>query len=187
MPRMLELTMTQGAEQPDLANGGRVALIATGTTRDRHAETLMHAGYDVYAFDDPYAAMLALCRKPLVFRAVAVSLQAIYPKEMSLISVVGRRYPHMRLIACDTDGRPAALEQARRLGVTDILDAEGPRPVDTQPVEGASSKTHDASRADAVALTEEEAAALAEDAANDTAQGPLLTPEELRALLSDEH
>ncbi|MEM6562204.1 MAG: hypothetical protein AAF656_11435 [Planctomycetota bacterium] len=169
--------MTAAADQPESVPTGRVALVATGPMRDRRAETLMTAGYDVHGFDDPYAAMLAICRKPLVFRALAVSLQAIYPKELDLVSAVAQRFPHVRLLACDTDGRRTTLIDAVQRGVTDILDDHGITPADTE------RESADVSLANPAELTDEETAALARP--TDTPTDPVLTPEEIRALLSD--
>lgn len=165
---------------------GRVALIAGPTTRDQHAETLMRAGYDVYGFDDPYDAMLAICRKPLVFRAVTLSLQGIYLQELAIIPVISRRYPHMRLVACDTHGRRAAFDRARELGVTDQLDGGGIRPVENAKKRDPGTVRLSNASTDLPmppGLTSAEAAALAEPIDD----GPLLTPEELRALLNGGH
>ncbi len=77
---------------------------------------------------DPYAAMAELCRRPLAYRAVILSLPTLYPEELALIGAVKRRFAHIELYLTGADGRLAALAEAMRQGADGLLDADGLHP-----------------------------------------------------------
>jgi hypothetical protein len=69
--------------------------------------------------------MAELCRRPLVYRAIILSLASLYREEMALIQSVKRRWPHVDIWLTQTDGRHAALADAMRLGADGLLSEDG--------------------------------------------------------------
>src|SRR5258708_17145608 len=87
---------------------GRALLVSNPAARADVRETLGRLGYGCAESDDPYTAMAELCRRPLVYRAMILSLSGLYREELSVIAAVKRRYPHVELWLAHTDGRQAA-------------------------------------------------------------------------------
>lgn len=139
----------------------------------------MNLGFDVDSFGDPYAAMVEICQRPLVFRAVVLSMQSVYPQELSILAALARRFPHLELVLCDVQGRPAATQQALRLGATGLLEGDTIRTPNQPPAKPPQRPD------EAQPLSAAEAEALAAPAAAPIPDGPVLTPEELKALLGD--
>src|SRR5687768_6890235 len=94
---------------------GRALLVASPASRAHPLEILGGLRFDVTEVDDPYAAMTELCRRPLVYRAVILSLASLYREELSIVATVKARFPHVELWLAHTDGRQAALAEAMRL------------------------------------------------------------------------
>lgn len=86
---------------------------------------MQRLGYGAAELDDPYAAMAELCRRPLVYRAVVLSLGGLYREELHLIDGVKRRFPHIEIWLSHTDGRQGALADAMRLGADGLLAEDG--------------------------------------------------------------
>src|SRR3954451_12097155 len=76
---------------------GRALLVSNPAARADVRDTLARLGYGCAEADDPYAAMAELCRRPLVYRALILSLGGLYREELSVISAVKRRYPHVEV------------------------------------------------------------------------------------------
>ena len=104
---------------------GRALLVSNPAARADVRATLARLGYGCGEADDPYAAMAELCRRPLVYRAMILSLSGLYREELSIISAVKRRYPHVEIWLAHTDGRLAALAEAMSLGADGLLDDDG--------------------------------------------------------------
>ena len=115
--------LTAGSNSPPAASGQALALVASASATDL-TEELTRLGYRVTAIDDPYAAMVELLDRPLVYRALVVSLPALYREELSIIRAVRSRLPHVDVLLDHTDGRHAALAEAMRLGATGLLSEE---------------------------------------------------------------
>jgi hypothetical protein len=151
-------------------------------------ETLARLGYGCGEADDPYAAMAELCRRPLVYRAMILSLSGLYREELSIISAVKRRYPHVELWLAHTDGRQAALAEAMGLGADGLLDEDGLHriamngsPSDTTPT---LAPLDDLERvADSITTSPTTRAQDLDDEL--TPDEPLLSSEELKALLQE--
>jgi hypothetical protein len=103
----------------------QLLLIGPGSVAEELAPAASQAGFEVHALDDPYLAMAEVCRRPLVFSAVAVCLSAVYREELQLIRTLRHRLPHVEVLLCHTDGRQAAMADALRLGATGLLGEEG--------------------------------------------------------------
>ena len=182
---------------------GRALLVAGAGSRAKPLEILRDLGFDAAEFDDPYAAMTELCRRPLVYRAVILSLAGLYREELSIIPAIKSRFPHVELWLAHTDGRQAALAEAMRLGADGLLAEDGLHRVasaaasgtaaaaaSTAGVSGSISPTVTTASWPATEAPASESAA--QDAAHGDAHddsgtpGPILTPDELKALLQEQ-
>lgn len=168
---------------------GRALVVGNTSSRASAAEILQHLCYQVQETEDPYAALAELCRRPLAYRAVILSLQSLYREELQIISTIVGRYPHIEIWLTHTDGRAAALAEASRLGAHGLLSEEGLHrfaiagreagpshtgPMGTRPVR--------ATPAEMPELNAQERSFLDAPAAGDA----VLTAEELRALLQEQ-
>jgi hypothetical protein len=169
---------------------GRALIIGSPACRNAPLGTLQRLGFTCAEIDDPYSAMAELCRRPLVYRAIILSLASLYREEMALIQAVKRRWPHVDIWLTQTDGRHAALADAMRLGADGLLSEDGLHR--TALTSGTT---------DTVYRTSEPAPAAAQapvsavppvdpdpDAQDEEMAGnePILTADELRALLAEQ-
>jgi hypothetical protein len=69
--------------------------------------------------------MAEICRRPLVYRALIVSLNVTYPEELAIIHAIKSRFKHVDVWLTDIDGRQASLAEAMRLGADGLLSNEG--------------------------------------------------------------
>ena len=102
---------------------GRALAIVPEPDRTLAAQALGRVGYEAVFAADPYAAMLELSGRPLAYRAVLLSLVALYPPELRMIEAIKGRFSHVDVFLADVEGRGAALAQAVRLGADALLDA----------------------------------------------------------------
>jgi DNA-binding NarL/FixJ family response regulator len=130
-------------------------------------------GYSCVELDDPYAAMAVLAAQPLAYSCLVLSLNTFFRGELQLIRAVKHRFPHIEVWITRFEGRQQSVDEAMKLGADGFLDADG---------------LH---RLSAV-LPEKPAAATAAPAASTPPPAsespiiePVLTAEELRALLDD--
>lgn len=114
-----------GVSLPVTRPSGRAVVVAGPVSRAELLAALGELGYEGTGIDDPYAAMAELCRRPLVYRALVVSLAGVYREELTLIAAVKRRFPHVDVWVTHTDGRQAALAEAMRLGADGLLAEDG--------------------------------------------------------------
>src|SRR4029079_7461695 len=75
--------------------------------------------------DDPYAATVELLKRPLVYRALVVSLSSLYREELPVIATIRKRLPHVDIWLAHTEGRQAAMVEALRLGAAGLLADDG--------------------------------------------------------------
>jgi hypothetical protein len=161
---------------PSPGSSGQVlALVATASAGSLTAE-LDRLGYHSTMTDDPYAALIELLDRPLVYRALVVSLPSLYREELSIIRTVRAKLPHIDVLLAHTDGRQAALAEAMRLGATALLSNEAVhRLADVNPAP--------AGEVSRPAMEESQPPPI--DDGPDELE-PLLTAEELRALLQEQ-
>jgi hypothetical protein len=170
---------------------GRALIIGSPACRNAPLGTLQRLGFTCAEIDDPYSAMAELCRRPLVYRAIILSLASLYREEMALIQAVKRRWPHVDVWVTQTEGRMAALADAMRLGADGLLSEDGLhrtaltggttdtvyRTSEPAPVAGAATPISAVPPVDSEPEPHEE-----ETGANE----PILTADELRALLAEQ-
>ena len=197
-----------GVSLPVTRPSGRALIVGNPSSRPEPVGTLQRMGFGCAESDDPYAAMAELCRRPLVYRALVLSLSSLHREELGLISGVKRRFPHVDIWLTQTDGRQAALAEAMRLGADGLLSGEGLHRIAVSGTEPASFEPQDPiplpvreapAQQPAVAQVESAASAATpapaaahaprqpappEDAS--TAGEPVLSAEELRALLQEQ-
>src|SRR3954466_8539424 len=117
--------MTSSLSMPVVRPSGRCLVVANGQCQAQPLATLRQMGFDCAAFAEPYSAMIALTRRPLVYRALVLSLQSLYREELLMIATVKRRLPHLEVWMTQASGREASLMDAMRLGADGLLDDEG--------------------------------------------------------------
>jgi hypothetical protein len=157
---------------------GRALVVGSPSSRSGPLGTLQRLGFQCAETDDPYAAMAELCRRPLVYRALILSLQNFYREELQLIQLVKRRFPHIEIWLTQTDGRQASLAEAMRYGADGLLDEEGlHRTAVGAPSEIRNPEPAPLPPAAPEPAPVEESVGIAE---------PVLTADELRALLQDQ-
>src|SRR5206468_7809549 len=114
-----------GVSMPVTRPTGRALIIGSPACRTAPLNTLGRLGFTCAEVDDPYSAMAEICRRPLVYRAMILSLASLYREELAIIASVKRRWPHVDVWLTQTDGRHAALADAMRLGADGLLSEEG--------------------------------------------------------------
>src|SRR5947208_3201830 len=114
-----------GVSLPVTRPSGLALVVANPAGRAQPTHAMSSLGFDCADMDDPYAAMSELCRRPLVYRALVLSLASLYREELQLIPTVKRRFPHVEIWLTQLDGRQGALAEAMRLGADGLLGEDG--------------------------------------------------------------
>jgi hypothetical protein len=169
---------------------GQALLVAGPGNRAQPLDVLRGLGYGATEADDPYAAMTELCRRPLVYRAVILSLASLYREELAIIPTIKSRFPHVEVWLTHTDGRQAVLAEAMRLGADGLLADDGLHRIasptgETAPVLPPEPFEPTTTEFAAHAGTPDDASSH-DDSSNDPSTGPVLTADELRALLHEQ-
>jgi DNA-binding NarL/FixJ family response regulator len=170
------------------APAGHALVVCAEASLPALSGELESLGFRVTLAPDPYAAMAELLERPLVYDAVVLSLPAVYRDELSLIRTLRHRMPHVEVLIAHSDGRHAAMAEALRLGATGLLGEEGIHRLMQVNASFAPAAIRPEPAAAAAARNE-----IAPSASNDRADDPvltddnqpLLTADELRALLAD--
>jgi hypothetical protein len=163
---------------------GRALVIAAPAARQQPLEALQRLGYSCAEVDDAYAAMCELCRKPLVYRALIISLASLYREELAFIESVKHRFPQIEIWLTHIDGRQAALAESMRLGADGLLAEDGLHRIAISGVGAAEMPRETSAQSAGAAGDTEEGNNIIE---RDLSIGePVLTAEELRALLHEQ-
>lgn len=180
------------ASNPTTRTIGQALVVAPPAARGSVVALLGRLGFECAQADEPYSAMRELVRRPLVYRAVVLSLAGLYREELAIIPTLKRRLPHLDVLLTQTDGRQSSLADGLRLGADGLLDDEGIHRISGQ--SGATfTPTSVSDQAETKAPHVAPAAALVraerpprDDSDDEFAVGdPVLTADELRALLQD--
>jgi DNA-binding NarL/FixJ family response regulator len=154
---------------------GQAMVIAGASSRQQPVQALERLGYSCAEADDPYSAMIEICRKPLAYRAVILGLNSLFREELAIVAAIKQRFGHIEVWLTQTDGRQSSLAEAMRLGADGLLGEDGLHRVAVMPaVEPVAA---------AVTTIEEESAP--EEPAELPMSEPVLTADELRALLQE--
>lgn len=182
-----------GVSLPVTRPAGRALLVGGMGCRAEPLGHLTERGFQCAEAEDPYAAMMDLARAPGHFQCVVLSLQSLFREELSFVAAVKHRWPTMDVWLTQTDGRAAALAEAMRLGADGLLTEDG---LVRTAVAGASPLTlHRPATSDPIPMPLPPATSEAEGSSPDSAfhdpfhdetgGEPVLTAEELRALLQE--
>ncbi len=181
-----------GVSLPVTRPPGRALVVGQPAYRGAPVAALHKRGYVCTEMDEPYDAMVQLCRRPLFYSAVILSLNSLYREELPIISSIKRRFSHVDVWLSDTDGRQAALAEAMRLGADGLVAEDGLHRIAAVPVAqgdgpapaGEISESPEGHSPNAEpAKSPPEGGGLS--GAQDRSADPLLTIEELRALLQE--
>jgi hypothetical protein len=184
-PGLLLGEEVSGVSLPVTRPTGRAIIVGQPACRSAPAATLGRLGFACTEVDDPYDAMVQLCKKPLSFSTLILSLNSLYREELAIITSVKQRFSHVEIWLTDTEGRSSALSEALHRGADGSVAPDGlhrlaatsaapPPPLSPAPAPRRTPATVAAAPAAAPAPEPAEAAG-----------DPLLTAEELRALLQD--
>jgi hypothetical protein len=176
-----------GVSMPVTRPTGRALIIGSPSCRTAPLNTLQRLGFTCAEIDDPYAAMAEVCRRPLVYRAIILSLASMYREELPIIQSIKRRWPHVDIWLTQTDGRHAALADAMRLGADGLLSDDG---LHRTAIAGSASESlYSRSEAGSGAWPVSAVPPVdpADSADPDMSDNePILTADELRALLAEQ-
>jgi hypothetical protein len=179
-----------GVSLPVTRPSGRALLVCNPASRPQTAESLAKHGFVCDPADEPYAAMVELCRRPMTYRAVILSVAGLYREELAIIRAIKRRFAHTEIWLTHTDGRQGALAEAMRLGADGLIDDEGLHRI----AMGASADQEQGRATGAENLSgmasdpSDHLPALARsmDDVDEPSDEPILSADELRALLQEQ-
>lgn len=177
-----------GVSLPVSRASGRALVIGSTECRALGVGVLGDLGYQVAEFDEPYSAMAELSRRAANYRALIISLSTLYREELQMIAAVVARFPQVEVWLTHTDGRPAALAEAMRMGAHGLLSAEG-----LHRFAGVTQEPRSESQSSPAEIPEPQTTAPPMTLStteqpreiNASAGEPVLTAEELRALLEE--
>ncbi len=153
------------------AAAGRALIVGNPQGRGTTLAAMQAMGFACAELDDPYAATAELLKRPLVYRALVLSLSSLYREEITVIATVRKRLPHVDVWLAHTEGRQAAMVEALRLGAAGLLAEDGAlHRIAQQAEEPAPTRVPEVS----------------EPAENESAgTEPILSADELKALLQE--
>jgi DNA-binding NarL/FixJ family response regulator len=157
---------------------GRALLVAAPSARPDSLKTLSQLGFECAEADEPYSAFVELCNHRLAYHAVILSLSSIYRDELTVITTIKRLWPHIDVWLSHTDGRHAAMAEGVRLGADGLLAEDGLHRLGQL---SASVPLRAPSIPIPVATREH-----SHDSDEMPSAEPVLTSDELRALLQDQ-
>jgi hypothetical protein len=169
-----------GVSLPVTRPPGRALIVGQPALRIAPTIALQKQGYVCTEVDEPYDAMVTLCRRPLFYSAVILSLNSLYREELLIISSIKRRFSHVDIWLSDTDGRQAALAEAMRLGADGLVAEDGLHRIAAAPPDAEEAESAPAASIPAPPDPPAEAPSSPENSAD-----PILTADELRALLQE--
>ena len=114
-----------GVNPPVTRSTGRALIVGQAACRAAPAATLQRLGFTCSEVDHAYEAMVHLSRRPLFYSAMILSLNSLYREELQIIASIKRRFSHVEVWVTDTDGRQAALAEAMRLGADGLVAGDG--------------------------------------------------------------
>jgi len=169
---------------------GRALIVATSSTRAQPLAAMQALGYTCGELEDAYAAAAEIFKRPLVYRALILSLTSLYREELALIATLKRKLPHVEVWLTHLEGRQAALAEAMRLGADGLLGEDGALHRIAMPTAPADASRPAAAEdvepePPATPLVGETLAHGIEPEAADAGE-PVLSADELRALLQEQ-
>lgn len=157
-----------GVSLPVSRPTGRGLLVGSAAARVDPAAWLNRLGCPCIEMDDPYTAIAELSRRPALYSTMVISLGTIFPEELQVISAVKRRFPSVEIWLARTEGRPAMLDEAMRLGADGFIAEDGLHRLPPPQPPQQPAKSPEATPREEMQMSE-----------------PVLTVDELRALLDE--
>jgi hypothetical protein len=114
--------------------------------------------------------MAELAQRPLAYSSLVLSLSTLFAEELQIVSTVKKRYPNIEVWLIRGDGLQALLDEAMRLGADGFVSEDGMHRLPPPP--------------EPVAVEQNEPISVPEPEEK-TLHEPILTADELRALLDD--
>lgn len=182
------MSAANASNQPFHRAAGRALIVGSADCRAMPMSTLQRLGFSCAEVDDPYAALIELAKRPMVYRALVLSLGSVYREELPLIATIKRSFRHVDVWLTQADGRLNALAEAMRLGADGLLTDDGlhrTASTDASPIAPTSSAPASPfSRGTGKTGVDEPHP---DDFDLDPSPGePVLTADELRALLKEQ-
>jgi len=163
-----------GVSLPVSRPTGRSLLVGGPAAGPEPSANLRRLGYTCVELDDPYAAMAMLAAQPLAYSSLVLSLSTLFRDELAMIRIVKQRFPHVEIWLTKFEGRQGAVDEAMQLGADGFLDADGLHRLSAVVPPARVSQNEPADNAPA-----------AEGCADPAIVEPILSADELRALLDD--
>jgi len=160
---------------------GRALIVGQPAFRGNPASALNRHGYSCTEVNEPYEAMVHLCKRPLFYSDIILSLNSLYREELSIIASIRRRFSHIDIWLSDTDGRQAALAEAMRFGADGLFAEDGLHRIASGQHDATPLKPQDGNPVDLPSHPHKQPAHHQTEKPTD----PILTAEELRALLQE--
>lgn len=107
---------------------GRALIVGSPSCRVQPMSVLQRLGFNCAELDDPYAAIVELMRRPMVYRALVLSLASVYREELQIIATVKRKLRHVDIWLTQADGRLNSMAEAMRYGADGLLTDDGLHP-----------------------------------------------------------
>lgn len=105
---------------------GRALIVGSESCRAAPLRLLQAMGFECETLPDPYQAMRHLCSRPKQpYTALILSLLSLYREELQIIPAVKQYLPHLEIWLTHIEQRPAALAEAMRLGADGLLGEDG--------------------------------------------------------------
>ena len=157
---------------------GRALIVGTPSARSQPLAAMQAMGFEAAELDDPYAAAAELHRRPLVYRALILSLASLFREELAIIPALKQRLPRIEIWLTHLEGRQAAFAEAIRLGADGLLGDDGQF---HRMSPGAPASTVETPLAPAASI----GPVADETLTNMPSTEPVLSADELRALLAE--
>ncbi len=173
-----------GESLPSASHTQPWLIVGSAACREQPLRAVRQMGIPCAEADDPYTAMLMICQRPDHYAAVVLSLYSLYREELQIIPALTGRFRQLPIWLAHGQGRQAACDEAIRLGAKGLLDMNGSHPVAQGGAPAAAMASLETGRSIARPSGEQPAAS-----AGDNGGGldePVLSADELRALLDDE-
>lgn len=184
----------------DSLAGLRVGVVGQGDVLARVLGQLHRLGAACVVLDDPYHAAAEIGHRPGSYAALVLCLPCCYTDELPVITAVCRCSPTTRVLVAAADQHVSMLTAALRLGAVGVLTGQGVEWIGVLPTPTPAALV--AENAETAALAEpaeaettvETPAEVTDEATDDMDDAdseiapiePVLTAEELHALLHDE-
>jgi hypothetical protein len=157
-------------------------IVGGASARSQPLAAMQALGFECAEVENPYAAAAELHRRPMVYRALVLSLASLFREELAMVASLKRRLPHVEIWLTHIEGRQAAMAETMRMGADGLLDEDGvlhrmavttseaPKAEVEEPQPEAASRVNEVSAPSDEELREGE---------------PVLSADELKALLAE--